>query len=56
MQSDVKLAILALVLATAVKVLLMPTYSSTDMEVHRNWMAITYHVARDRWCVTLVAA
>ena len=34
---------------TAVKVMLMACYSSTDMEVHRNWMAVTYHTPLDIW-------
>jgi hypothetical protein len=35
--------------ATALKLLLLPAYSSTDLEVHRNWLAITYNTAPQQW-------
>lgn len=34
---------------TALKLLLVPTYHSTDFEVHRNWMAITSNVPIAQW-------
>lgn len=40
----------ALVLAaTALKVLLMPSYLSTDFDVHRNWLSITYALPMTEW-------
>ena len=42
---------LLLVVATGMKLLLFPSYHSTDFEVHRGWMAITSQLPLKQWYV-----
>jgi len=48
---EIKMLMSAILAASCVKLLYLPSYRSTDFEVHRNWLAVTSNSSISKWYV-----